>query len=177
MSEPRLYGCLLELESVEELLEAAERVRDAGYTRWDAHSPCVVHGLDAAMGLRATRLPRAVLLGGVLGAAGGLLLQWFANTFDYPFVISGKPLFSLPAFIPVMFETTILAAAVTALVAMLAVNGLPRLHHPLFGSARFRRASSDRFFISVEAADPLFDRQRTRAFLESLGGPVEEVME
>jgi hypothetical protein len=128
------------------------------------------------MGIHRTRLPLLVAAGGATGLAGGILLQWWTNAFDYPFLISGKPLFSLPANIPVAFETTILLAALAALVGMLASNGLPQLHHPLFANRRFRRATNDRFFISVEAADPLFDLARTRAFLESLGGVrVEEV--
>lgn len=174
--QPSLYGLLVEFESPDALLAAAEEVRIAGYTRWDAHTPFAVHGLDGAMGIRRTRLPLLVAAGGASGLAGGLLLQWWTNAVDYPFLISGKPLFGLPAAIPVAFETTILLSALAALVGMLAMNGLPQLHHPLFANRHFRRATDDRYFISVEAADPLFDRVRTRAFLESLGGVrVEEV--
>jgi hypothetical protein len=105
-----------------------------------------------------------------------LLLQWFTNAFDYPFLISGKPLFSLPANIPVAFETTILFAAISSLVGMLALNGLPQLYHPLFRSRAFKRATDDRFFISIEAEDPLFDETGTRELLQSLSDqPVEEV--
>jgi len=173
-----LYGYLLELDSVDALLHAAEEVRDAGYTCWDAHTPYPVHGLDSAMGLRSTRLPLIVFGAGLMGTALGVGLEWYTNAFDYPFLISGKPLFSLPAFVPVAFETTILLAAVAALLGMLALNGLPRFHHPLFESERFRGVTTDRFFISVEARDPKFERAVTRAFLESLGGfGVEEVRE
>jgi hypothetical protein len=174
-----LYGFLAEFDSPGALLHGAEEVRDAGYTRWDAHTPCVIHGLDGAMGIRATRLPLVVFGAGLAGTAGGILLQWWTNAVDYPFLISGKPLFSLPANIPVAFETTILCAAIAALLGMLAFNGLPQLYHPLFRSARFRRATNDRFFISVEAADPLFDADGTRTLLESLDGvtAVEEVVE
>jgi len=168
--ETRLWGYLVEFKDVESLLSAAEKIRDAGYTRWDAHTPFPVHGLNDAMGLRATRLPWIVFLAGLAGAGTGLGLQWFTNAFDYPFLISGKPLFSLPANIPVMFELTILFAAVAAFVGMLALNGLPRPYHALFGSRRFRRVTADRFFISVEAADPRFDEERTWSLLESLGG-------
>lgn len=166
----RLWGYLVEFKDVESLLSAGERIREAGYTRWDAHTPFPVHGLNDAMGLRPTRLPWIVFLAGLAGAATGLGLQWFTNAFDYPFLISGKPLFSLPANIPVMFELTILFAAVAAFVGMLALNGLPRPYHALFGSRRFRRVTADRFFISLEAADPRFDEERTWSLLESLGG-------
>jgi hypothetical protein len=170
-----LYGYLVELDSVEALVAAAETVRDAGYTRWDAHAPFVVHGLDDAMGIRPTRLPYVVFAAGLTGAAVGIGLQWFTNAFDYPFLISGKPIFSLPANIPVAFELTILFAAITALIGMLARNGLPQLRHPLFASARFRRSTADRFFISIEADDPLFSPRTTRSLVDSLGGVVEEV--
>ncbi len=166
----RLWGYLVEFKDVESLLSAAEKLRDAGYTRWDAHTPFPVHGLNDAMGLRPTRLPWIVFLAGLAGATTGLGLQWFTNALDYPFLISGKPLFSLPANIPVMFELTILFAAVAAFLGMLALNGLPRPYHALFGSRRFRRVTADRFFISVEAADPRFDEERTWSLLESLGG-------
>ena len=161
---------------MDELLAGAARVRDAGYTRWDAHTPFVIHGLDAAMGVKKTILPYIVFAGGLTGTTAGILLQWWTNAVDYPFLISGKPLFSLPANIPVAFETTILFVALSALVGMLALNGLPRLYHPLFRSRAFKRATDDHFFISIEAEDPLFDRESTRELLESISGqPVEEV--
>jgi hypothetical protein len=170
------YGYLVAFDSVEQLLQAAARVRDAGYTRWDAHTPFVVHGLDAAMGIRPTILPYLVFAGGLTGTTCGILLQWFTNAHDYPFLISGKPIFSLPANIPVAFEMTILFAALTALVGMLALNLLPQLAHPLHASRGFKRATNDRFFISIEARDPIFDPVATRELLESLGGSaVEEV--
>jgi hypothetical protein len=173
-----LYGYLAEFDKVDELLVAATKVRDAGYTRWDAHTPFVIHGLDAAMGVKKTVLPYIVFLVGLTGTAAGILLQWWTNAIDYPFLISGKPLFSLPANIPVAFETTILFAAISALVGMLALNGLPRLSHPLFTNRSFKRATDDRFFISIEASDPLFDANATRELLESVSDqPVEEIEE
>ncbi len=165
-----LYGLLVEFDDVDALVEAAEKVRDAGYTRWDVHSPFPVHGLDDAMGIRPTILPYGVLLAGLAGGGGAMLLQWWTNAFDYPLIISGKPFFSVPANIPVAFELTILLAAVTAFVGMLALNGLPQPYHPLFTSRRFRRATTDAFFITVEATDPQFDPTRTRELLASLGG-------
>jgi hypothetical protein len=173
----RLWGYIVEFETVDTLIGAAERVRDAGYTRWDAHTPFPLHGLNDAMGLRPTRLPWFVMACGVTGAAVGLALQYFTNAVDYPFLISGKPLFSLPANIPVMFELTILFAAIGAFVGMLAFNGLPELYHALFTQPRFRRVTADRFFISVEARDPQFDPRQTRELLEGLGGTVVEEVE
>jgi len=172
----QFYGYIVAFDSVEGLLEGAEKVRDAGYSKWDSHTPFVVHGLDAAMGVRPTILPFLVFFGGLTGTVFGILLQWFTNAFDYPFLISGKPIFSLPANIPVAFETTILFAALTALVGMLALNGLPQLYHPLHTSRSLKKATDDHFCISIEAADPRFDRNKTRELLESLGGSeVEEV--
>lgn len=174
--QAEIFGYLIEFEDVNSLLVGARQVRDAGFTRWDAHSPFVVHGLDAAMGIRPTKLPFVVFGAGLTGAAAGILLQWFTNAHDYPFLISGKPIWSLPANIPIAFETTILFAAISALMGMLAFNGLPQLFHPLHANRTFRRATNDRFFISIEATDPQFDRERTLALAESLGGVhVEEV--
>jgi hypothetical protein len=175
-NEPGLYGYIVEFDKVDELLVAARQVREAGFTRWDVHTPFVIHGLDAAMGIKKTILPYIVFLAGTTGTAAGILLQWWTNAVDYPFLISGKPYFSLPANIPIAFETTILFAAISTLVGMLALNGLPQLSHPLFGSRAFKRVTDDRFFIAVEAADPLFDRAATRELLESIAGrPVEEI--
>jgi len=171
-----LYGYLASFDLVDEFLVAATRVRDAGYTHWDAHSPFVIHGLDAAMGVKKTVLPYIVFVAGLTGAAVGILLQWWTNAVDYPFLISGKPLFSLPANIPIAFETTILFAAISALVGMLVLNRLPQLYHPLFANRSFKRATDDRFFISIEAVDPLFDPTTTRELLESISGrPIEEI--
>jgi hypothetical protein len=167
---PRTAGFLVEFETVGDLKVACEKVRDAGYTRWDAHSPFPVHGLDRAMGLRPTLLPWLVFGGGAAGCLIGLGLQWWTNAYNYPLIISGKPFWSIPANIPVTFELTVLLASFTAFLGMLMLNGFPRLHHPVFTSERFRRATIDRFFISVEAEDPYFDEDSTLAFLKGLGG-------
>ncbi|MEW6337972.1 MAG: DUF3341 domain-containing protein [Acidobacteriota bacterium] len=173
---PKLYGLLAEFDSVGKLLAAAERVREAGFTRFDAHSPIPVHGLDEAMGIRPSRLPLLVLGGGASGLGAGLLLQWWTNAVDYPFMISGKPLFGLPAAIPVTFELTILLSALGVVGGLVVANGWPQFHHPLFASERFRRATTDRFFVSVEAADPRFELETVRGLLESAGAShVEEV--
>jgi len=175
--ESRLFGYLAEFESVGELMKACVQVRDAGFKRWDAHTPFPVHGLDSAMGLRTTKLPWAVFFAGATGAGLGLLMQWWMNAVDYPLNISGKPLFSIPANIPITFEVTILLSAITAFIGMLAFNGLPRFYHPVFQSERFRRVTNDRFFISVEARDPKFRAEETRSFLESLGAAQVESLE
>lgn len=171
-----LHGLMVEFDSVDALLHGAKRVRDAGYTDWDAYSPFPVHGLDQAMGMKRTRLPLLVFMCGFAGAVTGLILQWWTNAVDYPFIVSGKPLFSLPANIPVIFELTILFAAFGAFFGMIVFNGLPALYHALFTSRRFRRATSDRFFICIEATDPGFDAAATRKLLDSIGGTnIEEV--
>jgi hypothetical protein len=172
---PKLWGYAVGLETVEQILSGAEKVRDAGYKKWDAHTPFPVHGLNDAMGLRLSHLPWVTLICGVTGATTALLMQWFTNAFDYPILVAGKPLFSVPANIPVTFELTILFAAIGTFLGMLISNGLPQLYHPLFRNVEFRRATADRFFIVIEATDPLFDPQRTRDLLASLGGPVETI--
>jgi hypothetical protein len=174
----KLYGLMVEFETAWEFMPAVEKVRDAGYRNWDVHTPFPVHGMDDAMGIRGTRLPLLILGGGLTGLCAATLMQWWMNAVDYPFLISGKPLFGLPANIPVMFELTVLFSAFAAFFGMWGLNGMPRLYHPLFTSAKFRRATQDRFFIVIEARDPDFDPVRTRAFLESLGGTsLEEVNE
>jgi hypothetical protein len=170
------YGLLAEFDSAAALVRACARVRDAGYTRWDAHTPFPIHGLDRAMGLAPSRLPWAVLIGALAGASGAMLLQWWVAVVAYPLVVSGKPLFSYPAFVPITFELAVLGGVLGGLLAMLHLNRLPRHHHPLFASARFERASDDRFFISIEAADPKFDLEQTRAWLAALGAAAVETV-
>ena len=173
-----LFGLLAEFDSPGRLLDAARAVRDAGYTRWDCHSPFPVHGLDRAMGLRESRLPWIVLGAGLTGTTVAILMQWWMNAEDYAIVIGGKPLFSLPANIPVAFELTVLFAAVSCFAAMFFFNDLPRFFHPAFRSSRFKRATSDRFFIAIEAGYPRFDPRDTAELLRSLGSShVEELEE
>lgn len=167
--ETKLWGLLAEFTSPEVLLKAAAQVRDAGFRHWDAHAPFPVHGLNDAMGIRQTKLPLVVLGGAVTGGGLALLMQWWMNAIDYPLIISGKPFFSLPANIPVYFELTVLFSSLGAFLGMLVFNLLPELNHPLFSSERFRRATQDRFFISIEAKDPGFDAAKVQAFLECLG--------
>jgi hypothetical protein len=164
---PELAGYLAEFTDVDSVMSAAEVVRDAGYTRWDVHSPFPIHGMDEAIGIRPTILPWLVLGGGLAGLGGATLMQWWMNAYDYGFMISGKPLFSLPAFIPIMFECTVLLASLTAVFGMLLLNKLPMLYNPLFKSDRFRRVTNDRFFVVIDATDPKFDEIETENLLRS----------
>lgn len=164
-----LHGLVAEFASAEDVLAAARRARAAGYARVDAYTPYPVEGLAEALDLHGTWVPPLVLAGGIAGAVGGFALQYWISTVDYPLNVGGRPLNSWPAFIPVTFELTVLCAALTAVISMFALNGLPRPHHPLFGAPGFERASQDRFFLGIEAADPRFDARDTRRFLASLG--------
>jgi len=173
-----MYGLLVEFDSPAKVMKAAAVVRDEGFQNWDVHTPFPVHGMDGAMGLRGTRLPFLVLAGGATGLFLATLMQWWMNAVDYKFIISGKPLFGIPANVPVMFELTVLLSAFAAFFGMWIINDLPKWYHPLFTNKRFQRATQDRFFIVVEAKDPRFDLVKTRDFLASLGGlAVEEVNE
>ena len=177
---PRIYGLMAEFTTPAQIMHAAEKVRDAGFRWWDCHTPFPVHGLDRAMGIKATILPVIVFFGGMTGTLLALCLQMFTNSFSfeiwvpptwvqgYDFPISGKPMISLPAFIPVAFELTVLLSALTTVGCVLLLNGLPRLYHPCFKSLKFARATDDRFFIVIEARDPKFSRARTEEFLRTL---------
>lgn len=177
-AEPaQLVGLLAEYETVDDVVTAAEAVRRDGYLRWDVHSPFPIHGIDDAMGIRPTVLPWIVLCGGLCGLTTGLLLQWFCNAYDYPFLISGKPLWSLPANIPVIFELTVLFSALTAVFGMLGLNRLPMLYNPLFKHDRFRRATDDRFFVFIDAGDPKFDETRATSLLKEMGAVAVERVE
>jgi hypothetical protein len=167
---PRLWALTVEFDSVQSLLGAAEQVRDAGYTRWDCHTPFPVHGLNDAMGIKHTRLPLLVLGGGLTGMSLGLLMQWWMNAKNYPIIVGGKPLFGLPASIPVVFELTILFSALSAFIGMIAFNNLPMWHHNIFKSRRYPRVTSDRFLVVIEAQDPRFEERKTSEFLRTLGG-------
>lgn len=185
----RPHTLVAEFDTADRLVHACEQVRDAGYTAWDAHSPFPVHGIDRAMGIRATLLPVLIFVCGALGTTIGILLQWWTNatsgvafpgvpTFlqGYAFVISGKPYWSFPANIPVIFELTILLSAFGAFFGMLVFNNLPQLYNPLFRSERFRRATDDRFFISIALADPKYG-PGTRRLLEQSGAAAVEVVD
>lgn len=164
-----LHGIMAEFHSADEVVEAAIRVREAGYTRVDAYSPYPIEELTHALGLDRSHLPKIVLAGGVFGFLGGWALQYWAAVIEYPMNIGGRPNFSWPAFIVPAYETTILCAALGAVLGMLALNGLPQPYHPVFNVPGFALASRDRFFICIESRDPKFDREGTRKFLASVG--------
>ncbi|MHB8900503.1 MAG: quinol:electron acceptor oxidoreductase subunit ActD [Thermoguttaceae bacterium] len=172
-SPSRVAAVLGRFPTATALKDAAERVREEGYRKWDCHSPFPIHGIERAMGIRPTVLPWLVFGAGLTGATAGMLLQWWTNAVDYPYIISGKPFFSIPADVPVAFELVILFSALTAFGGALILNQLPRFQHPVFESDEFRRATSDGFFVSIEAEDPRFHPQKTASFLESIGATVE----
>jgi hypothetical protein len=171
------YGVVAEFATPAELYHACEKVRDAGFTKWDAHTPFPVHGLEKAMGLPRSPLPWIVLVMGLTGAAVGFGLQWWVHASAYPLVISGKPFFAWPAMIPITFELGVLFAAFGAVFGMFALNRLPMHHHPLFQSKLFERVTDDRFFISIESWDPRFDSAGTTQMLKSLGAHNVELVE
>ena len=163
------YGLLAEFDDPTSLVAATASAHQAGYRVMDAYSPFPIEELHEALGAHHTRLPLIVLIGGLIGCVGGYSLQYWVSTMAYPINVGGKPLHSWPAFIPITFECTILVAALSAVLGMLVLNGLPMPYHPVFNVPRFALASRNRFFLCIEARDPKFDRQVTRAFLESLG--------
>ena len=163
------YGLIAEFREPAAIVEGARRAYEMGYRKLDAFTPYPIEELAESLGWRTRgRLPRLMLAGGLLGAAGGYLMQWYTAVHAYPVNVGGRPFHSWPSFVPITFECAILGAAMTAVLGMLALNGLPRPHHPVFNAANFALASQDRFFICIEAEDPLFDPARTRQFLESL---------
>lgn len=162
------YGLMAEFESAQALLDAAYQVRAAGYTKTDAYSPMPIHGLAEALGMQERKVPRFVLAGGITGLIGGYSLQYWTSVVDYPINIGGRPFHSWVSFIPPTFETTILLAAFAAVISMIALNGLPMPYHPVFNAKRFCQASQDAFFLAIEATDPRYDADATRAFLAGL---------
>jgi hypothetical protein len=173
-------GVLAEFESAHDVLHAAEKVRDAGYVLWDTHTPFPVHGMDRAMGLRDSRLGWIVIVFALIGLSGAFAMMHWMNGVDYPTVVGDKPPGApgtLPSMVPILFELTILLSAFGAVLGMLALNRLPRHNHPVFSSDRFRAASDDRFFLSIEARDPKFDPEKTRALLEGVHAARVELVE
>jgi hypothetical protein len=164
-----IYGLLAEFHTPDEVIDAARRVHEQGYRKVDAYSPYPIEELAEALELHHSPLPKMVLAGGVLGLLGGLGLQYWASVIEYPLNIGGRPFFSWPAFIVPAYETTILFAAGTAVLGMLALNGLPEPYHPVFNVPGFALASRDKFFLCIEAVDPRFEREATKKFLAGLG--------
>ena len=178
MAEKKTWGLLAEFETPQTIYTACEGVRDEGYRHWDAHTPFPVHGLERAMGVPASKVPWIVLGMAIFGGVLGFTLQWWTTAIDYPIMIAGKPFFSWPAWIPVTFELTILFGSFGAVFGMFGLNRIPTFNRPLFNSERFLRVTDDRFFIAIEARDPLFDAKKTKKMLQKLGAThVEEVEE
>jgi hypothetical protein len=165
---PKIHGLMAEFDDANALVLAAASAHDAGYRRMDAYSPFPIEELHDALGSHRSRLPLIVLIGGLVGCVAGFLLQYWASAIAYPINVGGRPFNSWPAFIPVTFECTILGAALSAVLGMLALNGLPMPYHPVFNVPRFALASRNRFFLCIEARDPKFDVEATRQFLETL---------
>ena len=174
--EGTVFALVASFDSPAKLLSACEDLRESGFTDFDAHTPFPVHGLERAMGMRTSKVAWVSLLGGILGGLGALALQVWTMGFDYPQNISGKPVIAFQAYVPVTFELTILFAAFGTFFGMWAINGLPRLFHPVMQAEGFARASDDRFLVSVEARDPQFDAEKVRAILRAQGAvEIEEV--
>lgn len=190
----RVHGYLAEFNGAADLYHAAEQVRDAGYQRWDVHTPFPIHGMDKAMGNAKSILPKLVFVGGMTGTCVAFTLQTLTQTNfwsslglgflqklaeTYPTIVQAKPtdIWTLPAFFPVMFELTILFSAFTTLFGLLALMGLPRLNHPLFASKQFAKFSDDGFFVCIEARDPKFSQEGTKSLLEKIGGRNIELVE
>ena len=164
-----LYGLMAEFETPGQLVAAARQTRLAGFRNFDAYTPYPVHELDEAMDLHDNRVSTCTFIGALLGAIGGFGLLAWVSASAWPLNVGGRPLISVPMFIPITFECTILLGGLTAAISMILMNGLPSPYHPVFNVERFVNASRSKFFLCIESEDPKFDLDRTAAFLESLG--------
>src|SRR6202030_2413041 len=169
MKRDPIYGVMAEFDSAQALVDAAHATHQAGYRKIDAYSPFPIEGLAEEIGFHRDEVPLVVLIGGIIGGLTGYIMQYWMSAVDYPLNIGGKPAHSWPAFIVITFEMTILFAGISAVLGMLALNGLPMPYHPVFNVPRFALASRNRFFFCIEARDPKFDLEATRRFLETLG--------
>ena len=167
---------LAEFENPAQLLEAAEKMREAGYKKFDCHSPFPIHGMDNAMGMKRSPLGWIVAFIAFIGVSSGFILEWWTSAVDYPIVISGKPFFSYQAYGPVAFAIMVLLSAFTALFGMMALNKLPMLYHKIFDSEKIAKITNDGFIVSVQADDPQFDLKKTQSFLQGIGGQNLEVL-
>src|ERR1051326_1198028 len=173
----KAYGIVAEFETAADVLHAAQKVRDAGFRRWDVYTPFPVHGMDSAMGLKNSKVGWFSFIGGVSGYTLGMLMIWWMNAYDYPIVVGGKPMFSPFSAFPPSYELTILLGSFGALFGMLFLNRLPRLYHPLLKNRRFALATHDRFLVVIETSDPKYSETETRQLLEKLGSTHIEVVE
>jgi hypothetical protein len=163
-----IYGVIAEFENPTALVNAARPAREKGYRRLDAYSPFPIEELNDALHLHHNKLPLIVLVGGIVGGILGYLLQYYVTVIYFPINVAGRPLHSWPSYIVITFEMTILSAALSAVLGLLALCGLPMPYHPVFNVPRFALASRNRFFLCIQARDPLFDREKTSEFLETL---------
>jgi hypothetical protein len=163
-----LYGLLAEFNTPTELVEAARKTREAGYTKTDAFSPFPIHEMDEALGIKRSILSYLIFGGGLVGLLGGLGMQIYLLAVEYPINVGGRPYISLPSFVPITFECTVLLASATAVFGMLFLNGLPMPYHPVFNVPRFALASRDKFFLVIETTDPKFDYDETSGFMQEL---------
>jgi len=166
--EKNIYGLLAEFDTPTQLVDAANKIREAGYTKTDAFSPFPLHEIDEALGIKRSILPLLVFGGAIAGLLTGLGLQYFVHVLEYPIIVGGRPFFSLPSFIPPAYELTILFAAFTAVGGMLLLNGLPQPYHPVFNVPRFALATREKFFLLIETRDSKFDYEETKSFMQSL---------
>jgi hypothetical protein len=171
-----IYGLMAEFLTAQEVLDATRRSRQAGYREMDAYTPYPVDGLADELGMKKTRIPFVVLMGGLVGMCVGFFMQYYSMAVNYKLNAGGRPYNSWPAFLPITFELLILVGALAAFFGMMFLNGLPRPNHPVFNVPQFARSSQDRFFLCIEATDPQFDRQATAEFLATLS-PHGEVIE
>lgn len=173
----RPYALIAEFDTPADALHAAEKIHAAGFKKWDVHSPFPIHGMDAAMGLKNSKVGWFSFFGGVLGFTTGMSMIWFMNGFDYQIVVGGKPLFSPLYAFPVSYELTILFASFATLFGMFGLNRLPRLHHPLLRNRRFTKVTHDKFFVVIETADPKYSETETRKLLVDSGSKHIEIVE
>jgi hypothetical protein len=164
------YGLIATFETPGEVFHAAEQVRDAGYQRWDCITPFPIHGLDRAMGVKRSIVPRFSLAGGITGFCTGMSMIWYTDAYDYPVTVGGKPFFSPLFAFPVSYELTILFTAFATIGGMFFLNGLTKLYHPVLKYDNIRRGTDDLFFVVIETSDPRFNAAGTRALLEKIGG-------
>src|SRR5438876_5944846 len=164
----QLYGIIAEFDSPTELVASTRHTYAAGYRRVNGYSTFPIEALSEAIGFHHTRLPLIVLIGGIIGALGGFFMQYWMEVIDYPIIVGGKPFNSWPAFIPITFECTVLAAAFAAVLGMLALNKLPQPYHPVFNAPNFALATRDSFFLVIESKDPKFDHDEVMRFLKSI---------
>lgn len=163
------FGLLAKFEKPADIMHAAEKVRDAGFKRWDVITPFPIHGMDPAMGLHRSMVPRFTIVGGTVGFLTGMIMIWWMNAFDYGLIVGGKPLFSPIYAFPVSYELTILFSAFASIIGMFILNRLPRHYHPVMKYEKAAEGMDDKFFLYIEAEDPQFEREKTRAFLGELG--------